>query len=108
MALITLKIPFTNPSGDDLGSNYLTDADLIQMEADLRNAKDPATNWGDDTYNNFMGAVEMNIGEISLKAPCTNWGEMTLPTLTTLLTPSSPFRTTSDPIAGEPDAHVMS
>jgi hypothetical protein len=45
------------------------------MEADLRNAKDPATNWGDDTYNNFMGAIEMNIGEISLKAPATNWGD---------------------------------
>jgi hypothetical protein len=69
------KDPITNPNGDDLGSNYLTDADLIQMEADLRNAKDPATNWGDDTYNNFMGTVEMNVGEVSLKAPATNWGD---------------------------------
>ena len=69
------KDPITNPNGDDLGSGYLSDADLIQMESDLRNAKDPATNWGDDTYNNFMGAVEMNIGEISLKAPATNWGD---------------------------------
>ena len=73
--LNNVKDHITNPNGDDLGNNYLTDADLIQMEADLRNAKDPATNWGDDTYNNFMGAVEMNIGEISLKAPCTNWGD---------------------------------
>ena len=69
------KDPITNPNGDDLGSGYLSDADLIQMESDLRNAKDPATNWGDDTYNNFMGAIEMNIGEISLKAPATNWGD---------------------------------
>jgi hypothetical protein len=77
--LNNVKDPITNPNGDDLGSNYLTDADLIQMEADLRNAKDPATNWGEDTYNNFMGAVEMNVGEISLKAPATNWGDNDTP-----------------------------
>ena len=73
--LKNVKDPITNPNGDDLGSGYLSDADLTQMGADLRNAEDPATNWGDDTYNNFMGAIEMNIGEISLNAPATNWGD---------------------------------
>ena len=73
--LNNVKDPITNPNGDDLGSGYLSDADLIQMGADLRNAKDSATNWGDDTYNNCMGAVELNFGEISLKAPATNWGD---------------------------------
>ena len=33
------------------------------------------TNWGDDTYNKFMDAIEMNIDEISLKNPATNWGD---------------------------------
>ena len=65
------------------------------MEADLRNAKDPATNWGDDTYNNFMGAVEMNVGQLRLKDTATNWGDnystATANVVDTVFTPQDVF-----------------
>ena len=44
-----------------------------QLSNGFKNAKDPITNPYND--NNFMGAIEMNVGEISLKAPATNWGD---------------------------------
>lgn len=69
------KDPIINPSDDNQGGGVLTATELKEMEAELRNAKDPCTNWGDDTYNNFMGAIEMNLGEAALKHPCTNWGD---------------------------------
>ena len=69
------KDPITNPYNENQGGGVLTATELKEMESDLRNAKDPATNWGDENYNNSIGAIEMNVGEISLKAPATNWGD---------------------------------
>ncbi|WP_236069930.1 hypothetical protein [Prochlorococcus marinus] len=69
------KDPIINPNGEDLDGGYLTYAHLKQMESDLRNAKDPVTNWGDEHYDNFAGAVVMDRMAVSLKAPATNWGD---------------------------------
>jgi len=69
------KDTITNPYNENQGGGVLTATELKEMESDLRNAKDPATNWGDENYNNSIGAIEMNVGEISLKAPATNWGD---------------------------------
>ena len=68
------KDPIINPNGEDLGGGYLSDSQLKQMESDLRNAKDPATNWGEEHYDNFNGTVVMDRMAVSLKAPATNWG----------------------------------
>ena len=68
------KDPIINPKGEDLGGGYLSDSQLKQMESELRNAKDPATNWGEEHYDNFVGTVVMDRMEVSLKAPATNWG----------------------------------
>jgi hypothetical protein len=68
------KDPIINPNGEDLGGGYLSDSQLKQMESDLRNAKDPATNWGEEHYDNFNGTVVMDRVAVSLKAPATNWG----------------------------------
>ena len=69
------KDPIINPNRDGQGGGVLTASELQEMMSDLRNAKDPATNWGDDTYVNFVGTIEMNNGELSLKDPATNWGD---------------------------------
>ena len=72
--LNNVKDPITNPNGEDLGGGYLSDADLIEMEPNLRNAKVPATNWGDESCNKFVGTIEMNQADILMKETATNWG----------------------------------
>ena len=69
------KDPIINPYNDNQGGGGLTATELEEMEAEMRKVKDPATNWGDDNYNNFVGTIEMNVGEISRKDPFTNWGD---------------------------------
>jgi len=69
------KDPIINPNDEDLGVDYLSDTQLKQMESDLRNAKDPAVNWGKEQYNNFGGTVVMDRMAVSLKGTVTNWGD---------------------------------
>ncbi|EAR19886.1 hypothetical protein ACLM44_12545 [Synechococcus sp. W2B2] len=83
-----VKDPITNPYDENQGGGVLTASDLEKMESDLR--KDPATNWGDDTYVNFVGSIEMNVFEIALNDPSINWGDNSTTTdkvIDTIFTP---------------------